>query len=553
MADKELAAGLGVSIAGGVIGGLMRRHQREKQEEEAKLANQFSMYTMALKQAQESGNPEAASMIFEAMAQNKDLVAGKKGTKAALAGFLPLMKALGKGEPDQTTIETEGVGDKTKTTKDETIPGRQPLFQSEEDQQATALQGQEHTEETRENLAKQLAAKLNIPLDAARARMKTALSPEEKKVYTPGSLPDRMMKLVDQWKADHQGQEPTEADYLGLVAQARKAQADETRAPASPRTPQAGTLNGKPASAYFDPADKKYHDPQTGEVVKGNFIPHIPAAGRAGGAGQPGPGGFTQMKFGEPLDRETMNVIDPRTGMTPVGIRMEGIHHALTGKFLSIGMGGSTGVPYAARQAVIADGAALAARVGKTEDQLQSEFAGLAAGQKKLATRMAFSVPAGDAAINNFTQALEMYATSGLTGGSVPTFNRLNQYLRGETLANEPAFSELEVAIYSGVREYVKVVTGSSESVAGIRQGEQEKVDRLLNAAMSPGAFVAAIQQMRKDIDNVNNPLKAQSGSITGAIGQLLKLEIEDGGGSTPPPPPTATTPKVNPFLTPVK
>jgi hypothetical protein len=276
-------------------------------EEEGRLANQFSIYTMALNQAKEQGNPEAATMIFKAMAANKDLVAGKKGTKEALAGFAPLMEALGKGAPsaeqaavgqDVKRVESAVQSHEGPTTQPtpmgpspNALPPqggeteRPPLFQSEEDQQATALQGQEHTEETRENLAKQLAAKLNIPLDAARARMKTALSPEEKKVYTPGSLPDRMMKLVDQWKADHQGQEPTEADYLGLVAQARKAQADETRAPASPRTPQAGTLNGKPASAYFDPADKKYHDPQTGEVVKGNFIPHIPSATSTGGFG----------------------------------------------------------------------------------------------------------------------------------------------------------------------------------------------------------------------------------------------------------------------------
>ena len=63
--------------------------------------------------------------------------------------------------------------------------------------------------------------------------------------------------------------------------------------------------------------------------------------------------------------------------------------------------------------------------------------------------------------------------------------------------------SDFETKIYTAIREYAKVASGSSASVAGLSEGATHEATALLNSAQSPEAFKAAVQAMEADMDNI--------------------------------------------------
>lgn len=114
------------------------------------------------------------------------------------------------------------------------------------------------------------------------------------------------------------------------------------------------------------------------------------------------------------------------------------------------------------------------------------------------------------AALNNIKVAEEMakkYKT-----GPWPAMNRFQNWY-AERIDNNPAFTSLENAIYTAVREYAKVATGSL-GAAGLTDAGMKEAERLLNTAQSPEQFAAAVAVMKRDLANV--PL---------AIDEEIKME----------------------------
>ena len=247
MADNTLAAGLGVSIAGGVLGGLMRRKQREQKEEQDTLANELTMATAALSKFQADNNPAGANMVMKWILASKSLV-GNKGVKQQIQSFAPLMEALQKGNVDevsgagavktdvnrvQTAVQSHEGPTQTPTPmapSPNATPERPPLFQTPEAMDTAEAERQRKSEEAKERGAQIMSQRLNIPIESARARMKVTPSPIEKKPPTEGTLGSYILQKVSDAEAD-KGGELTEPERIKAVENARQDWAKYGRAP----------------------------------------------------------------------------------------------------------------------------------------------------------------------------------------------------------------------------------------------------------------------------------------------------------------------------------
>ena len=100
---------------------------------------------------------------------------------------------------------------------------------------------------------------------------------------------------------------------------------------------------------------------------------------------------------------------------------------------------------------------------------------------------------------------------------------QVNKFVSGLTPATE--LTDLEIKIYSAAREYAKVVTGSSASVAELSAAATEQANKLLNAAQSHEALVAAVGAMKADMKSYT----------TGQVNQVNYLRDLIGNMSGPP------------------
>ncbi len=102
-------------------------------------------------------------------------------------------------------------------------------------------------------------------------------------------------------------------------------------------------------------------------------------------------------------------------------------------------------------------------------------------------------------------------------------------FIRGAT--SHPELSDFETKLYTASREYAKVSTGSSASVAELSAAATAQVERLLNSAQDPKTLAAAIQAMR---DDMNSIVTSNNETITGLQQQLKGLH-QPGQASTQP------------------
>jgi hypothetical protein len=84
-----------------------------------------------------------------------------------------------------------------------------------------------------------------------------------------------------------------------------------------------------------------------------------------------------------------------------------------------------------------------------------------------------------------------------------PLVNEYKQWANGERLTGDPDYTRYKIAIFTAVREYSKVVTGASGSVAGLSDFATKTTDQLLNVMQTPEAARAAMKQMKIDMDNM--------------------------------------------------
>lgn len=93
-----------------------------------------------------------------------------------------------------------------------------------------------------------------------------------------------------------------------------------------------------------------------------------------------------------------------------------------------------------------------------------------------------------------------------------------NEFVRGATSAKE--LTDFEVKIYAAAREYAKVVSGSSASVAGLSDTAAREASKLLNSAQSPEAFQAAVAAMKADMANY---IKNQQSAVDDLKGSIAR------------------------------
>lgn len=225
-------------------------------------------------------------------------------------------------------------------------------------------------------------------------------------------------------------------------------------------------------------------------------------------------------------DAATGNRPDRRTGLTPNSIYNDGIMYALTGR---VPAGSRSMATIPGQNAVRNTGNAILAEAGVNPGDLQAEYAGAKASTRQLMTRYQFTAASAQAARDNLELAASLAKDVPRTGA--PVVNRYQQALTAWAGGKElPGLTAYEVAIYTAVREYAKVTSGSAASVAGLTDSAQAEAGRLLNAAQTPAQFKAASDVMIRDMDNFIAPMKAEIGKATD-VGPALKRFIEFVGG----------------------
>ncbi len=229
----------------------------------------------------------------------------------------------------------------------------------------------------------------------------------------------------------------------------------------------------------------------------------------------------TQFSSQRP-DPATANVTDRSTGLTPNSIYQDGMFYAVSG---SLPPGSRAMAAMPAQLAVRNTANAMMAAAGVNPAELRAEYAGAKASTRKLMDRYQFNSSAAQAAMDNLRQAETLGQQVARTG--VPIVNRYEQYVTsmigGTSL---PGLSAYEAALYSGVREYAKVATGSAGSVAGLTDAATAEVERLLNASQTPAQFSAVIDFIEMDMENSLRPMRQQ---IAGAsdVGPSMKQFME--------------------------
>ena len=96
--------------------------------------------------------------------------------------------------------------------------------------------------------------------------------------------------------------------------------------------------------------------------------------------------------------------------------------------------------------------------------------------------------------------------------------------------------SAYEQYIYTAIREYAKVVTGSSASIAGLGQHETQEINKLLNAAQNPGQVEAQVAAMKNDMASQMTGLESRvaANSKNGAAAKFMQALKSDSGYRDP-------------------
>ena len=200
--------------------------------------------------------------------------------------------------------------------------------------------------------------------------------------------------------------------------------------------------------------------------------------------------------------RITVNT-GPTTDLTPGGLDAVALMFLKTGQMPSLGMGAAA---VGLRQKIINRAAELMPNLDIAGNQsgFKADQATLTLLTKRVGATRAFAEQA-KGSLNNAARASQAMPRTGS-----PLVNRYSQFVTGKTLTGDPRLTRLEVFIYSAARDYAKVTSGGSESVAALTDAANQKADELLNAAQTPESFQAALTAMQQDMDNAVQTLVAE-------------------------------------------
>ena len=95
-----------------------------------------------------------------------------------------------------------------------------------------------------------------------------------------------------------------------------------------------------------------------------------------------------------------------------------------------------------------------------------------------------------------------------------PLANEYKQWINGGRLTGDPEYTKYKIAIYTAVREYSKVTSGSSGSVTGLSDFATKGAEEILNTMQTPEAARAAIKQMKIDMGNIKTSWDSQQKTL---------------------------------------
>lgn len=221
-------------------------------------------------------------------------------------------------------------------------------------------------------------------------------------------------------------------------------------------------------------------------------------------------------------------------GLTPAGLDAAALAYAKTGQLPPMGMGKAGA---AVRTRIINRAAE---KYGGTDPlDVAANKATYAANQGSL-TQLTKIANATDAfaktASDNLDLAVQQSGNVPRTGSRL--VNRYLQWAQGELTPAE-GLSQFETYIYTAAREYAKVTSGGAMSAQGLTDSAAREATKLLNAAMSPKAFSAAVKAMKDDMANVQSNYKKQIGQLQG---QMRGVNGQAAPAPTAPPDDTGWT-----------
>lgn len=222
-----------------------------------------------------------------------------------------------------------------------------------------------------------------------------------------------------------------------------------------------------------------------------------------------------------PPDPATANIPSKVHGLTPNAVHQNGLVFAMTGRMAPQGMGSSPKVK-AARDAINNHASALADAAGVDLPTLQSEYKANSAALGKMVPAYRFTAGAAGTANDNIQLALDQSPKVPRTGS--PLVNHYLQWANGHTLTGNAQLTKFETYIYTAAREYAKVTSGASQSVAGLSDTAAKEAEKLLNAAQTPEAFAAAAGAMQNDMQNVTKNQIKQIGNVSDTIAKFLSV-----------------------------
>lgn len=253
--------------------------------------------------------------------------------------------------------------------------------------------------------------------------------------------------------------------------------------------------NGKPTLGVWDP-----RHPTGMQTVSGQPIMHpspVPPASvqiRMDQANMPPP----PVLSTKPTPEQGMQ-IDKATGWTYNSIFTGGVEEALTGKAPSVGLSGQ-GQSQAIRIAARNTSAELMMRAGVDPGQLQADYKQFQATKNRLGGMYTAMEASANAAKANLDIALQKMKDVPLT--FVPDVNKALNFIRSNA-TSAPGLSAYETAVYTAIREYAKVATGSAASTTGLTDSAVREAQQILNTWQTPEVFAANVGVMKQDMDNI--------------------------------------------------
>jgi len=122
------------------------------------------------------------------------------------------------------------------------------------------------------------------------------------------------------------------------------------------------------------------------------------------------------------------------------------------------------------------------------------------------------------AALKNIGLAEQALAKYG--GSAVPSINGFRNWINYHW-NNDPDLTSAENAVYTAVREYAKVATGSL-GAAGLTDAGMKEAERLLNMMQTPEQNKAAMAMMKRDLANVPAAIDEELNAERSLISQLM-------------------------------